>query len=142
MAAGSRSRARRARARRCAWSCRRSTTATCCPSPRAQQTDRRRESSAAAADRHRQDGPGMDLATVDLNLMVVFEAMMRERNVSRAARRVGLAQPSMSNALNRLRELFGDELFVRTPREMRPTTKALMLARPIHEALHHIRGAF
>jgi DNA-binding transcriptional LysR family regulator len=84
----------------------------------------------------------MDLATVDLNLLVVFEAMMQERNVSRAAKRVGLAQPSLSNAVGRLRELFNDELFVRTPREMRPTAKAFELARPINDALNHIRTAF
>lgn len=83
----------------------------------------------------------MDLASVDLNLLVVFEAMMQERNVSRAAKRVGVAQPSLSNALGRLRELFNDELFIRTPREMRPTTKAFELARPINEALGHIRFA-
>jgi DNA-binding transcriptional LysR family regulator len=85
--------------------------------------------------------PAMNLAAVDLNLLVVFEAMMRERNVSRGARRVGIAQPSMSNALRRLRELFDDELFVRTPSEMRPTPKAFELARPINEALHQVRFA-
>jgi DNA-binding transcriptional LysR family regulator len=49
-----------------------------------------------------------NLAVVDLNLLVVFEALLIERNVSRAAARVGLAQPSVSNALARLRALFGD----------------------------------
>ena len=56
-----------------------------------------------------------NLAAVDLNLLVVFEALLIERNVSRAAGRVGLAQPSVSNALARLRTLFGDALFIRAP---------------------------
>jgi len=83
----------------------------------------------------------MNLASVDLNLLVAFEALIAERNVSRAAQRVGLAQPSMSHALSRLRLLFGDELFVRTPREMRPTVRALELAAPIADALEQLRRA-
>jgi DNA-binding transcriptional LysR family regulator len=73
-----------------------------------------------------------NLAVVDLNLLVVFEALLIERSVSRAARRLGLAQPSVSNALNRLRVLLADDVFIRTPQEMRPTTRALELAEPIH----------
>jgi DNA-binding transcriptional LysR family regulator len=76
-----------------------------------------------------------NLATVDLNLLVVFEALLIERNVSRAAGRVGLARPSVSNALARLRALFSDSLFIRTPRGMRPTPRALELAEPIVSAL-------
>ena len=57
-----------------------------------------------------------NLASVDLNLMVAFDALLSERNVSRAARRVGLSQPAMSGLLARLRVLFDDELFVRTRR--------------------------
>jgi DNA-binding transcriptional LysR family regulator len=82
---------------------------------------------------------GMNLAAVDLNLLVAFEALLVERNVSRAAKRIGLAQPSMSSALARLRLLFADELFVRTPREMRPTPRALALAGPVCQALQQIR---
>jgi DNA-binding transcriptional LysR family regulator len=59
--------------------------------------------------------------------------------VTRAADRVGMAQPSMSNALSRLRHLFDDELFVRTPNGMQPTTRALALARPVSEMLSHGR---
>jgi DNA-binding transcriptional LysR family regulator len=81
------------------------------------------------------------LASVDLNLLVAFEAMLVERNVSRAAQRVGLAQPSMSHVLSRLRLLFNDELFVRTPQEMKPTPRALELATPIIEALEQVRRA-
>jgi DNA-binding transcriptional LysR family regulator len=83
-----------------------------------------------------------NLATVDLNLLVVFEALLIERSVSRAAQRLGLAQPSVSNALNRLRLLLADDVFVRTPREMRPTPRALQLAEPIIDALQHVRSAF
>lgn len=83
----------------------------------------------------------MNLASVDLNLLVAFEAMMEERHVTRAAERVCLAQPSMSAALRRLRLLFADELFIRTGAGMQPTEKALRLAKPIGEALRQIRSA-
>src|SRR5205823_653974 len=82
-----------------------------------------------------------NLAAVDLNLLVVFEALLIERNVSRAAGRIGLTQPSVSNALARLRALIGDTLFVRTPQEMRPTPRALELAEPIVNALQQVRAA-
>ncbi|PPQ16045.1 LysR family transcriptional regulator [Bradyrhizobium sp. AC87j1] len=82
----------------------------------------------------------MNLASVDLNLLVAFEALMEERNVTRAGERVGLAQPSMSSVLTRLRALFGDDLFVRTASGMQPTAKALSLARPLSDALGQIRG--
>jgi DNA-binding transcriptional LysR family regulator len=84
----------------------------------------------------------MNLAAVDLNLLVAFEALMEERHVTRAAQRIGLAQPSMSSALSRLRALFDDELFVRTAKGMQPTAKALALVQPICEALGQIRGVF
>lgn len=83
----------------------------------------------------------MNLAAIDLNLLVAFEALMEERHVTRAASRIGLAQPSMSSALRRLRDLFGDELFLRGPGGMQPTDKALALAQPIGAALEQIRGA-
>jgi DNA-binding transcriptional LysR family regulator len=82
-----------------------------------------------------------NLAAVDLNLLVVFEALLIERSVSRAARRLGLAQPSVSNALNRLRVLLADDVFLRTPQEMRPTPRALELAEPIIDALQQVRSA-
>jgi DNA-binding transcriptional LysR family regulator len=83
----------------------------------------------------------MNLAAVDLNLLNAFDALFTERNVSRAAARIGLTQPGMSNALSRLRVVFGDELFVRTPNEMRPTPLARELATPIREGLAHLRSA-
>lgn len=83
----------------------------------------------------------MNLASIDLNLLVAFEALIEERHVTRAAGRIGLAQPSMSSALRRLRELFDDELFLRTASGMQPTEKALALARPVGAALEQIREA-
>lgn len=82
----------------------------------------------------------MNLASVDLNLLVAFEALMEERHVTRAGQRIGLAQPSMSSALTRLRALFGDELFVRSASGMQPTARALALAQPISDALAQIRA--
>jgi DNA-binding transcriptional LysR family regulator len=82
-----------------------------------------------------------NIAGVDLNLMKAFEAMMIEANVSRAAERVGLAQPSMSNALARLRALFDDPLFVRSAAGMRPTEKAHAIAPLVAQALAALRAA-
>jgi DNA-binding transcriptional LysR family regulator len=82
----------------------------------------------------------MNLASIDLNLLVAFEALMEERHVTRAGQRIGLAQPSMSSALTRLRALFGDELFVRSASGMQPTAKALALTQSISDALAQIRG--
>ncbi|MEO1035910.1 MAG: LysR family transcriptional regulator [Pseudomonadota bacterium] len=81
----------------------------------------------------------MNIYAIDLNLLKVFEALLQERNVTRAGDKIGLAQSSMSNALNRLRHLFKDELFVRTPKSMRPTERALELAPQVDAALAQIR---
>ena len=83
----------------------------------------------------------MNLAALDLNLLNAFDALVVERSVSRAAARIGVSQPAMSNALSRLRALFGDELFIRAPQEMSPTPRALALAGPIGEALQSLRAA-
>lgn len=77
----------------------------------------------------------MDLREIDLNLLVVFHQLMTERRVSRAAESLGLSQPAVSNALGRLRRLFGDELFRRTSRGMEPTPFAESLAGPVASAL-------
>ncbi|WNJ91566.1 LysR family transcriptional regulator [Bosea sp. 685] len=81
----------------------------------------------------------MNLAAIDLNLLVAFEALLEERHVTRAGQRIGLAQPSMSSALSRLRLLFKDDILVRTAGGMRPTAKALALAPAISEALTLLR---
>ena len=75
------------------------------------------------------------LAAIDLNLLVVFDAIMRERSVTRAGQRLGLSQPAMSHALTRLRYMLKDELFVRSPNGMEPTPRAELLATPIRFAL-------
>jgi LysR family transcriptional regulator, mexEF-oprN operon transcriptional activator len=82
-----------------------------------------------------------DLRLFDLNLLIAFDALMAERNVTRAAHRVGIGQPAMSYALSRLRELFGDDLLVRTASAMQPTTRALELAGPVSRILSDIRAS-
>jgi DNA-binding transcriptional LysR family regulator len=83
----------------------------------------------------------MNLRSIDLNLLVVFDALMRDRHVTRAALHVGLSQPAFSNALTRLRERLQDELFIRSPDGMRPTPRAFELAGPIRAALSEIEQA-
>jgi DNA-binding transcriptional LysR family regulator len=79
-----------------------------------------------------------NLRGIDLNLLVVFDALMAERHVTRAAEHNGLSQPAMSKALNRLRHLLDDRLFERRDGRMEPTPRALELAGPIHGALADI----
>lgn len=83
--------------------------------------------------------PAINLAAFDLNLLVAFEALMRERNVTRAARTIGLSQSAMSHTLNRLRALFGDRLFVRSGNSMTPTGRAVELAATIDPAMAYLR---
>lgn len=80
----------------------------------------------------------MNIYNFDLNLLRVLDALLRERNVSRAAERLSLSQPAVSNALNRLRELLDDPLLVRAGRAMQPTPRALSLEAPIRDALQQI----
>lgn len=77
----------------------------------------------------------MRLNQVDLNLFVVFEVIYAERNLTRAAEVLCLTQPTVSNALARLRKTFNDELFVRTPRGMAPTPLAENIVGRVREAL-------
>src|ERR1700704_1815301 len=77
----------------------------------------------------------MNWGAFDLNLLIVFDAVMQERSVTRAGSRIGLSQPAMSHALNRLRYMLKDELFVRTPEGMIPTPRAEHLAEPLRQAL-------
>lgn len=83
----------------------------------------------------------MDLAGVDLNLLVAFDALMDERSVTRAAARVSLSQPGMSNTLARLRKLFGDPLLVREGFTLVSTPRADALRQPVRDALAIIRAA-
>src|SRR5262244_4218404 len=81
-----------------------------------------------------------DFRRLDLNLLVAFQVLMREKNVSRAAERLFIGQPAMSGTLARLREVFQDEVLVRTGRGMEPTTKALALYAQLTPALESIRA--
>lgn len=74
----------------------------------------------------------------DLNLLPVMLVMMEERNVTRAAERLGITQPALSNALNRLRDTLNDPLFIRERYGMRPTPKAEQLAQVVSVALSSI----
>src|SRR5438067_779250 len=82
----------------------------------------------------------MNLQSIDLNLLVAFEALMDERNVTRAARRIGLSQPATSNALARLRRTFDDPLLIRTSNGMAPTPAAKALIEPVRLALSQLRA--
>jgi DNA-binding transcriptional LysR family regulator len=83
----------------------------------------------------------MKLTTFDLNLLVVFEAILHERSVTKAGERLGLSQPAMSHALNRLRWMLKDQLFIRTPEGMLPTPRAEQLAHPVRRALGELQSA-
>jgi DNA-binding transcriptional LysR family regulator len=80
-----------------------------------------------------------DFRKLDLNLLRAFQALVREKSVSRAAERLFLGQPAMSGALARLRDIFHDEILVRTGRGMEPTTKALALYSQLTPAMESIR---
>ncbi len=83
----------------------------------------------------------MDLHGIDLNLLVAFDALMVERSVTKAGKRIGRTQPAMSAALSRLRALFDDELFVRGKGSLQPTQRAVDLSEPIGKALLEISQA-
>ena len=83
----------------------------------------------------------MNFSALDLNLLRVFDALMRERSVTRAGEQIGLSQPAVSAALNRLRAHLGDQLFVRRGHEMVPTPRADDLFPPVREALQRIEAA-
>jgi len=84
----------------------------------------------------------MNVGDLDLNLLRAFDAVLRDGSVTSAAKRLGLSQPAMSNAISRLRRLLGDPLFMRTPDGMRPTPLAQQLAAPVQQALDLIRASF
>ena len=82
----------------------------------------------------------INLAAADLNLLVVFEAVLGERHVGRAAERLALTPSAVSHALGRLRQLLHDPLFVRTPKGVVPTARATELADPIADVLARTRS--
>ncbi|HLJ18642.1 MAG TPA: LysR family transcriptional regulator [Stellaceae bacterium] len=81
----------------------------------------------------------MDGKKIDLNLLVALDALLAERNVTRAARRLGLSQPALSAQLARLRDLLGDPLLLPMQRGMTPTARAIELAAPVRRALDQVR---
>lgn len=82
----------------------------------------------------------MQLRQLDLNLLKAFDALMDERNLTRAAERLAVTQPAVSATLNRLRDALGDPLFVRAQRGVAPTARALALAVPIKRILADIEA--
>jgi DNA-binding transcriptional LysR family regulator len=83
----------------------------------------------------------MDADKIDLNLMLVFDALMQDGNLTRAGYRVGLSQPAMSHALAKLRRIVGDALFVRVPTGMEPTEHAQRMAPAVRDGLRLLRDA-
>ncbi len=81
----------------------------------------------------------INLASADLNLFVVFEAVLRERHLARAAKHLALSPSAVSHAVARLRGLLNDPVFVKTPKGVVPTARALALAEPIAEILSRTR---
>lgn len=77
----------------------------------------------------------MNIQRIDLNLLVYLDVLLDEESVSKAANRLGITQPAMSNGLKRLRELFGDPLLIRTSTGMSPTERARELRPAVREAL-------
>ena len=80
----------------------------------------------------------MDFRGLDLNLLVAFDALMQERNVTRAATRAAVSQPAMSAALSRLRTHFGDPLFIRSASGLLPTVRAKEIGLHVSTALHEL----
>ncbi len=83
----------------------------------------------------------MNLFKTNLNLLKVFMVLMQEKNTSLAAKTLHITQPAISNSLSQLRDLFKDELFIRGPKQMTPTQKALLLAPKIEQALRDLESS-
>ncbi len=83
--------------------------------------------------------PKSNLRTIDLNLLLALEALLEERNVTRAAERVHLSQPAMSRALGRLRDIFSDPLLVKSGRELLPTPRAARLQHELYQVLSSVK---
>src|ERR1700750_1224991 len=77
----------------------------------------------------------------DLNLLRVFDVLLEERSVTRTGVRLGLSQSAVSHALNRLRYMLNDELFMRGPAGMQPTPRAVEMGPQVHAALNQLQAA-
>lgn len=82
----------------------------------------------------------IDLARADLNLLVLFETVLEERHVGRAAARMNLSASAISHGLGRLRRLLNDPLFLRTPKGVVPTARAMEIADPVADILARVRS--
>ena len=82
----------------------------------------------------------IDLSRADLNLLVLFETVLEERHVGRAAARLNISPSAVSHGLGRLRRLLNDPLFLRTPKGVVPTARATELAAPIADVLARVRS--
>ena len=82
----------------------------------------------------------IDLSRADLNLLVLFETVLRERHVGRAATRLHLSASAVSHGLGRLRRLLKDPVFLRTPKGVVPTARALELAAPVADVMAGARS--
>ena len=82
----------------------------------------------------------LQLRSVDLNLLTVFDAVMQEQNITRAAHLLGMSQPAVSNAVSRLKVMFNDELFVRYGRGIQPTARASQLFGSVRQALQLVQN--
>ena len=87
------------------------------------------------------DFTNTELRRLDLTLLLVFLGLIRHRKASDVAAELGLTQSGVSQALKRLRDVFGDELFLRRPHGMEPTATALALEAPVRAAVESLRGA-
>ena len=83
----------------------------------------------------------LNFRTLDLNLLRVFDVVMAERNLTRAAERLSITQPAVSNALKRLKESVGEDLLTRAPSGVKPTPRAEALWPEVRAALGHLRAA-
>jgi len=86
------------------------------------------------------EGAKPQLRTVDLNLLTVFDAVMQEQNITRAAHSLGMSKPAVSNAVSRLKVMFNDELFVRYGRGIQPTARAFQLFASVRQALQLVQN--
>ena len=82
----------------------------------------------------------MNLKETDLNLFIAFDVIYTEKNLTKAGQVLGITQPAVSNALSRLRELFGDDLFIRTSKGMIPTPVANKIIKDVRSALSLIQN--
>ncbi|MFM2327973.1 MAG: hypothetical protein RLZZ494_76, partial [Pseudomonadota bacterium] len=83
----------------------------------------------------------LNFRSLDLNLLRVFDEVMAERSLTRAAHKLSITQPAVSNAMRRLRDVVGDELVVRSGQGVEPTPRALALWPTVRQALGHLQQA-